>query len=175
MEKATLGGGCFWCVEAVFTQIRGVQAVVSGYMGGASEQQPTYQEVCTGQTGFAEVVEVEFDSSVLSYIDVLEIFMLSHDPTTLNRQGEDVGTQYRSVVFYHSETQKKEAQDVLQRMQDHFPQDIVTEISPAKIFFPAEDYHQNYYAQNPNQPYCAAVITPKLAAVRKKISDRLKS
>ncbi|MEO1010251.1 MAG: peptide-methionine (S)-S-oxide reductase MsrA [Bacteroidota bacterium] len=171
---ATVGGGCFWCVEAVFHQIRGVDKVISGYSGGSAPGRPTYREVCSGLTGHAEVVQIHFDPSVISYAEVLTIFMTSHDPTTLNRQGADVGTQYRSVIFYHDTGQKEIAERVLQEVKSYFEDPIVTEISPLDIFYEAEEYHQDYYANNTAQGYCSAVITPKLAKLRKRHSDKLR-
>lgn len=166
-EKATLGGGCFWCVEAVFERFQGVKSVVSGYAGGKVPN-PTYKQVCGGDTGHAEVVQVEFDPSKITYSQILEIFWAAHDPTTLNRQGADTGTQYRSVIMYHSEAQKKAAEESKKKAQEHFSSPIVTEIVPISIFYKAEDYHQDYFKNNPNQPYCAAVIGPKLRSLEKK-------
>jgi peptide-methionine (S)-S-oxide reductase len=161
-EVITLGAGCFWCVEAIFLALPGVKTSVSGYSGGRTKN-PTYDEVCTGRTGHAEVVQVTFDPALCRLEKVLEMFFLAHDPTTLNRQGEDVGTQYRSAIFYHSERQKEIAQEVLTRTQEKWADPIVTEITPFSEFSPAEDYHQNYYALNKNKnPYCKMVIKPKL-------------
>ena len=171
---ATVGGGCFWCVEAVFRQIKGVEKVVSGYSGGKAPGKPTYREVCSGLTGHAEVVQIHFKPKVISYAEILTIFMTSHDPTTLNRQGADVGTQYRSVIFYHDAEQKKIAETVIGEMASYFDDPIVTELSPLDIFYEAEDYHQDYYANNTSQGYCSAIITPKLAKLRKMHSDKLK-
>jgi peptide-methionine (S)-S-oxide reductase len=173
-EVATLGGGCFWCLEAVYVMLKGVQHVRSGYAGGHTPN-PTYQEVCTGQTGHAEVVQVEFDPNVIGYREILEIFFIIHDPTTLNRQGADVGTQYRSVIFYHTPEQQAIAQEVIQDYTERrlWPNPIVTEVAPLPEFFEAEDYHQDYYANNPYQPYCQVVIAPKVAKVRKQYFDRL--
>jgi len=171
---ATVGGGCFWCVEAVFRQIKGVDKVVSGYSGGNAPGKPTYREVCSGRTGHAEVVQIHFDKTRISYADILTIFMTSHDPTTLNRQGADVGTQYRSVIFYHNEEQKKIAEAIIKEVTPYFDTPIVTEISPLNIFYQAEDYHQDYYAHNSSQGYCNAVITPKLVKLRKLHADKLK-
>lgn len=171
---ATVGGGCFWCVEAVFRQVKGVEKVVSGYSGGNAPGKPTYREVCSGKTGHAEVVQIHFDKNQISYTDVLTIFMTSHDPTTLNRQGGDVGTQYRSVIYYHNEEQKEIAEGVIQNVAPFFNEPIVTEISPLDIFYEAEEYHQDYYANNSSQGYCSAVITPKLAKLRKMHTDKLK-
>ncbi len=174
LQKMTVGGGCFWCTEAVFDQIKGVEKVVSGYSGGTVPGTPTYREVCSGLTGHAEVVQVCFDAALISYQDLLKIFMTSHDPTTLNRQGADVGTQYRSVIFYHDENQKKVAEKVLAEMESYFDEAIVTELSPLEKFFPAESDHQDYYANNPSQGYCRAVISPKLAKLRRLHADKLK-
>lgn len=173
---ATLGGGCFWCVEAVMQPLRGVREVVSGYMGGKVEN-PSYREVCGGRTGHAEVVQVHFDPDEISYRDLLTLFFATHDPTTLNRQGADAGTQYRSVVFYHDDEQKRVAEEVIADLeaQDVFGAPIVTEVTAAEPFYEAEDYHQSYFAQNPRQPYCQAVIAPKVAKLRKHYLDRLKT
>ncbi|MGS2727201.1 peptide-methionine (S)-S-oxide reductase MsrA [Psychroserpens sp. BH13MA-6] len=175
LELLTVGAGCFWCIEAVFQEVNGVHEVISGYSGGNVPGKPTYREVCSGLTGHAEVVQVSFDPKVVSYEDLLIIFMTSHDPTTLNRQGADVGTQYRSVIFYHSEDQKLKAETVLKDMANYFDQPIVTELSPLKNFFEAESIHQNYYANNPTQGYCSFVIAPKLAKLRMLHADKLKS
>lgn len=163
MEMATLGGGCFWCLEAVYRELRGVQSVVSGYMGGHVDQ-PSYQEVCGGATGHAEVIQLVFDPSSIRYRDILEVFFSTHDPTTLNRQGNDVGTQYRSVIFWHSEEQKSAAASFIDELAASraYSKPIVTEITPASRFWPAEDYHQNYLRDHPEQPYCAYVVKPKL-------------
>jgi peptide-methionine (S)-S-oxide reductase len=166
-EKATFGGGCFWCVEAVYERFAGVKSAVSGYAGGTVPN-PTYKQVCGGDTGHAEVVQVEFDPTKITYSQILEIFWAAHDPTTLNRQGADTGTQYRSVIMYHNEVQKKAAEESKKKAQEHFKSPIVTEIVPASIFYKAEDYHQDYFKNNPNQPYCAAVIGPKLRNLEKK-------
>ena len=173
--KATFGGGCFWCTEAVYAQIKGVESVVSGYIGGQVEN-PTYKQVCSGLTGHAEAVEITYDPTVVPYEKLLEIFFSTHDPTTLNRQGADVGTQYRSAIFYHDEEQKKIAQQVIIRLNAAkvFPAKIVTKLEPATVFYPAEDYHQDYFALNGYQPYCQAVIAPKVAKVRKVFKDLLK-
>ncbi|MGB5370652.1 MAG: peptide-methionine (S)-S-oxide reductase MsrA [Flavobacteriaceae bacterium] len=172
-EMATLGGGCFWCVEAVLQELKGVVKVVSGYTGGRAPGKPTYREVCSGLTGHAEVVLVTFDPKLLSYHDLLGVFMTSHDPTTLNRQGADMGTQYRSVIYYHNEDQKHIAVRVLGEMSQHFDHPIVTELSPLSTFYEAEDYHQNYYRNNTSQGYCTAVITPKISKLRKMHADKL--
>jgi peptide-methionine (S)-S-oxide reductase len=173
-ETATLGGGCFWCVEAVFQDIQGVLAVESGYAGGKIKN-PTYREICSGLTGHAEVINVHFDPAQIQYDEILEIFFAAHDPTTLNRQGNDVGTQYRSVIFYHNEAQREQAEAAkngIARALWGLP--AVTEISPAPEFYKAEPYHQNYFKDNPNQPYCSIVIAPKLKKIREKYAERLK-
>lgn len=170
----TVGGGCFWCTEAVFNQIKGVLQVVSGYAGGTVPGIPTYREVCSGRTGHAEVIQVTFDPSVVSFEDLLIIFMTSHDPTTLNRQGADRGTQYRSVIFYHDSGQKEIAQGVLKKMATYINGPIVTELSPLPKFYPAEAYHQDYYNNNLSQGYCTAVISPKLAKLREMHAEKLK-
>ena len=173
-ELATLGGGCFWCLEAVFEQLRGVSKVVSGYAGGV-QSNPTYQQVCTGTTGHAEVVQISFDPAVISFADLLDVFFTTHDPTTLNRQGADVGTQYRSAIYYHSSAQKEQAERKIAEWNaaDAWGRPIVTEISPLATFYPAEDYHQGYFRQNPHQGYCQAVIAPKVVKFRKKFAERL--
>jgi peptide-methionine (S)-S-oxide reductase len=175
LEKATFGGGCFWCSEAVFQQIKGVRSVVSGYSGGLTKN-PSYQEVCTGQTGHAEVIQITFDPQEVSYPELLEVFWQTHDPTTLNRQGADVGTQYRSVIFFHNPAQKEQAEHYKQELdKEHaFHKPIVTEITEFSEFFPAEDYHQNYYNLHKGQDYCAAVIRPKVSKVKKVFKDKLK-
>lgn len=175
-ETATIGGGCFWCTEAVFLGVEGVLSVESGYAGGHVGN-PSYEQVCDGNTGHAEVVKVEFDPSVIGYREVLEIFFATHDPTQLNRQGNDVGTQYRSVVFTDSDGQRRIAQEVIDEFQreDVYGGKIVTEVTPLDgNYFPAEAYHQNYFAQHPNQGYCSFVIAPKVAKFRKKFAHRLK-
>jgi peptide-methionine (S)-S-oxide reductase len=175
LEIATLGAGCFWCVEAVFQELKGVYKVESGYAGGSTPN-PSYKEVTSGRTGHAEVVQVHFDPGEISFEDILEVFWYTHDPTTLNRQGNDVGTQYRSVVFYHDEEQLRKAQyskkEVAVQIWDN---PIVTELSPFKGFYKAEGYHQNYFIENPNQGYCRAVIAPKVVKFRKRFEDKLKS
>lgn len=171
-EIATLGGGCFWCTEAVFQQIRGVLKVESGYTGG-SVHQPSYEQICTGQTGHAEVVRLTFDPALVSYRELLEVFFTIHDPTTLNRQGNDVGTQYRSAIFYHDEQQKTTAKEVVAAMAAVWDAPIVTEITMAPMFYIAEDYHQNYYRQHPEQGYCAFVVAPKVAKARKFFANKL--
>lgn len=174
LEMATIGGGCFWCIEAVLQQVNGVEKIVSGYTGGNAPGKPTYREVCSGLTGHAEVVQVSFDPKVISYGDLLIIFMTSHDPTTLNRQGGDVGTQYRSVIYFHNNVQKEIAKTVVQEVAAFYENPIVTEISELPIFYEAEDYHQDYYRNNTSQGYCSAVITPKLAKLRKMHADKLR-
>jgi peptide-methionine (S)-S-oxide reductase len=174
-EVATLAGGCFWCLEAAFQQLKGVEKVESGYAGGHVAN-PSYEQVCTGATGHAEVVQVTFDPTVVSFGDLLHIFFTIHDPTTLNRQGADTGTQYRSAIFYHSPEQKAEAERVIAALQAERVWDdpIVTEVKPLDAFYPAEEYHRDYYLRNPNQGYCRAVIAPKVAKVRKLYLDKLK-
>jgi len=174
IQLATLGGGCFWCIEAVFNEIKGVEKVISGYTGGTAPGRPTYREVCSGLTGHAEVVQITFDVNVITYEDLLVIFMTSHDPTTLNRQGADRGTQYRSVIYYHDDNQKEIAEVVAKEVQPYYQNEIVTEISLLEIFYEAEDDHKDYYANNQTQGYCSAVITPKLAKLRKLHADKLK-
>ena len=175
VQLATFGSGCFWCVEAVYQDLRGVHSAVSGYSGGP-DANPTYQQVCSGTTGHAEVVQISFDPAEINYADLLYIFWRTHDPTTLNRQGADSGTQYRSVIYYHDEKQRQLAEDSLRETDasDLWPDPIVTEISPAQAFYKAEDYHQNYFRQNPNQPYCTMVIDPKMRKFRKSFSERLR-
>jgi peptide-methionine (S)-S-oxide reductase len=175
-ELATLAGGCFWCLEAIYKELRGVRGVVSGYAGGHVES-PTYREVCEGTTGHAEVVQVSFDSSAVSYKELLEVFFTIHDPTTLNRQGGDVGTQYRSAVFYHGPEQRETAEQVIAEMSAARVWDspIVTEVVPLDKFYPAEGYHQDYFEKNPTQPYCRAVVAPKVSKFRKLFLDRLKA
>ena len=174
-EKATLGGGCFWCLEAVYELMDGVGSVVSGYAGGARPN-PTYDQVCSGATGHAEVVQVTFDAAVTPFEEILQVFFLIHDPTTLNRQGNDSGTQYRSVIFYHSEEQKETADKMIEELgrAQVFPDPVVTEVAPLPEFYPAEDYHREYYRRNGNQPYCQYVIDPKVAKFRAKYFDKLK-
>ncbi|MDX1523580.1 MAG: peptide-methionine (S)-S-oxide reductase MsrA [Anaerolineae bacterium] len=176
LEVATFGGGCFWCVEAIFQDVIGVKEVVSGYAGGTVDN-PTYEQVCTGTTGHAEVTQITFDPDLISYEDLLYIFWRTHDPTTLNRQGADVGTQYRSVIFYQDQAQKEAAERSKQETEASglWPNPIVTEISPAPKFYPAEGYHQNYYRMNPNQPYCRAVIDPKVQKFRIAFEDKLRT
>lgn len=173
-EYATLGGGCFWCIEAVFSEVRGINTAISGYSGGTVKN-PTYREVTSGRTGHAEVIQLQFDPEVITYRDILTIFFHLHDPTTLNRQGADVGTQYRSVIFYHNDEQEKVAREVFEEIDrsDLWDNHLITEISPLDEFYKAEDYHQDYYANNPNQPYCTFVISPKMSKLRKLFKDKL--
>lgn len=174
-ETTTLGSGCFWCTEAIFLRVKGVLKVESGYSGG-SVPNPTYEAVCTGKTGHAEVCQITFDPSIISFTDLLEVFFKTHDPTTLNRQGADVGTQYRSVIFYHSEQQKSISEKIISKLNEEkiWDNKIVTEISPIRKFYKAEDYHQDYYSRNEYQPYCSFVITPKIEKFEKVFSDKLK-
>jgi peptide-methionine (S)-S-oxide reductase len=174
-QIATLGGGCFWCVEGVFQETEGVASAISGYMGGAKPN-PTYEQVCSGKTGHVEVVQVTFDPAVISYEVILKIFFTVHDPTTLNRQGNDVGTQYRSVIFYSSPEQEETAVAVIAELTADklFEAPIVTAIEPATEFYPAENYHQRYFENNPYQPYCAFVVAPKVQKFRRKFADRMK-
>lgn len=173
-EIAVIGGGCFWCVEAVVQRLRGVEKVESGYAGGTAPGIPTYREICSGLTGHAEVVRITFDPKVLSYHDLITIFMMSHDPTQLNRQGGDVGTQYRSVIFYQDEEQKQTAEKVFSELENTFNAPIVTELSPAPVFHIAEVDHQDYYNLNPNAGYCQVVIDPKISKLRALHADKLK-
>jgi len=175
LEKATFGSGCFWCTEAIFEELKGVHSVVSGYAGG-KVLNPTYEEVCTGTTGYAEVTQITYDPSVITYDELLEVFWKTHDPTTLNRQGNDVGPQYRSAIFYHNEEQKLLAEKYKAELDKSGAWDnpIVTEITPLTNYFPAENYHQDYYNNNPNQGYCAFVIAPKLEKFKKVFKDKLK-
>ena len=175
LDTATLAGGCFWCVEAVFDDLKGVQAVESGYMGGKTLN-PTYDDICTGRTGHAEVIRVSFDPAEVSYADILRVFFTIHDPTTLNRQGNDSGTQYRSAIFYHSEAQKNTAQEIIAEVtrEGLYRNPIVTEVTAASTFYLAEQYNQEYFARNPNQQYCMFVVAPKVAKFRKKYAERLK-
>lgn len=174
LETATFAGGCFWCLEAVFELLKGVEKVQSGYAGGRLPN-PTYEQVCRGDTGHAEVVQITFDPAVISYGELLEVFFAIHDPTTLNRQGNDSGTQYRSAVFYHSAEQKAEAEKTVARLSAEkvFPHPIVTELAPLDVFYPAEDYHSEYFRLHPAQPYCQWVIAPKVAKLREKFKGRL--
>jgi peptide-methionine (S)-S-oxide reductase len=175
METITLGGGCFWCVEAVFQNLKGIVSVTSGYMGGFVNK-PTYKEVCTGTTGHAEVIQLVYDKSLVRLEDILEAFFLTHDPTTLNRQGNDVGTQYRSAIFYHTEEQKLIAESIISELNKSgaYPDKIVTEVVAEKEFFKAEDYHQNYFNDNKTQGYCQFVIQPKVDKFKKVFKDKLK-
>lgn len=175
LETATLGGGCFWCLEAVFQELDGTVSVVPGYAGGWLPN-PSYDEVCTGRTGHAEVVQVTYDTARLSFADVLDVFFAAHDPTTPGRQGNDVGPQYRSIVLYHSEAQRKTAVDYIQELHRRgvFDRPVLTEVVPLEAFYPAEDYHRDYYQRHPTQPYCVLVISPKVAKVREKFAARLK-
>lgn len=175
MEKATLAGGCFWCTESIFSELEGVKSVTSGYTGGHLEN-PTYEQVCQGTTGHAEAVEIVFDENEISYKELLEIFFATHDPTTLNRQGGDIGTQYRSEIFYHSLEQKQQAEDFIQQLENEkiFDNPIVTRVSKAKVFYKAENYHQEYLKNNPQNPYCQAVVNPKLQKFKKTFAQKLK-
>ena len=175
MEVATFAGGCFWCTEAVFLEIKGVEKVVSGYIGGKTKN-PTYKDICTGETGHAEAIQITFNPNEVAYEDLLEVFFGTHDPTTLNRQGADVGTQYRSEIFYHSEAQKTKVENYIQLLEKEklYDKKIVTKVSSATVFYPAEDYHQNYYNQNSSQGYCQMVIAPKLEKLRKYYKSKLK-
>jgi peptide-methionine (S)-S-oxide reductase len=175
METATLAAGCFWCVEAVFDALNGVEDVVSGYSGGHKDN-PTYQEVCSETTGHAEVVQIKFDPEVIPFADILRIFFTVHDPTTLNRQGNDIGSSYRSAIFYHSDEQRQTAQEIIAEItaEGLYENPIVTEVTAFDKFWPAEDYHQEYFANNPNQGYCAAIVAPKVAKFRQKFASRLK-
>lgn len=174
LQIATIGAGCFWCTEAVFQKVKGVEEVISGYSGGIVPGRPTYREICSGLTGHAEVVQVTFDANIISYEDILVIFMTTHDPTTLNRQGADRGTQYRSVIYYHNDKQKDIADLVLKEMKPYYEQPIVTELTAAPVFYEAEKEHQDFYESNPEYGYCSFVIDPKLAKLRKLHSDKLK-
>lgn len=172
MQHALFGGGCFWCTEAVFLQLKGVSAVTSGYAGG-HVQQPTYEQICNGDTQHAEVILVQYDETQISFAQLLDVFFATHDPTTLNRQGNDVGTQYRSVIYYLNEEQRAQAQQRIDALKAD-GLNIVTELSPAPVFYPAEDYHQNFFARNPSQGYCNFAIPPKLMKLRSKFQDLLK-
>ena len=175
LDTATFGNGCFWCTEAIFESLNGVVSAVSGYMGG-NTLNPTYKEVCTGTTGHAEVIQITYDPTVIRFTELLEVFWSTHDPTTLNRQGNDVGTQYRSVIFYHNDDQKKLSEEFKADLnsQKVFDSPIVTEISPSSLFYEAENYHQEYFALNGNEPYCSFVIKPKLEKFKKAFADKLK-
>lgn len=175
IESATLGGGCFWCIESAFNKVKGIESAFSGYAGGHTEN-PTYKAVCSGDTGHAEVVRVNFDSDIISFRDVLEIFFALHDPSQLNRQGNDVGTQYRSAIFYHNDEQQRIAQDIIAEMtkDEMWPEPIVTEVAPLSQYYEAESYHQDYFNNNPQNQYCAMVVGPKLAKFKKNFASRLK-
>ena len=175
LETATLAAGCFWCVEAVFDDLRGVESVESGYSGGHTIN-PTYQQVCSETTGHAEVIQLKFDLNVISFKEILQVFFAVHDPTTLNRQGNDVGSSYRSAIFYHSDEQRRVAEEVIKEVEAEgvYDNPIVTEVKAFDKFYIAENYHQEYFANNPNQPYCAGVVAPKVAKFRRKFVDRLK-
>lgn len=175
LKIATFGGGCFWCLEAVYNDLRGVESVISGYSGGHLGN-PTYKQVCTGNTGHAEVVQIKYDPNIITFKDLLNVFFSIHDPTTLNRQGADIGTQYRSVIFYHDQDQKQQAEESIKEFSvaGLWSNPIVTEVTQMDVFYPAEDYHQDYYAMNMSQPYCSAVIAPKLSKFRNKFLDQLK-
>jgi peptide-methionine (S)-S-oxide reductase len=176
LATATVGGGCFWCTEAVFQNLRGVKNVKSGYAGGHVEN-PTYQQVCTATTGHAEVIQITYDPEIISYEDLLEVFFTTHDPTTPNRQGNDVGPQYRSVIFYHDAEQEQIARDVIKSVNDRriWNRPVVTEVSPLPTFYPAEAYHDDYFARNSGQPYCQVIIEPKVAKLRKQHMDKLRA
>ena len=175
LDTITLGAGCFWCVEAIFTELNGVNSVISGYMGGKVKN-PTYKEVCSGLTGHAEVAQITYDPSVVSFDEILQVFWQTHDPTTLNRQGNDVGTQYRSAVFYHNDEQKTKSEKYKKELNESgaWDNDIVTEISPASVFYPAEDYHQNYFALHGEESYCKFVVGPKVEKFKKVFKEKLK-
>lgn len=174
MKKATFGSGCFWCTEGIFKYVKGVNRVVSGYMGGVNEN-PTYEEVCSGMTGHAEVVQIDYDENVISFQDLLEILFKTHDPTTINRQGNDVGTQYRSVIFYHDELQKEISEKTILALEASgaFLKKIVTKVDEVQTFYPAEDYHQNYFENNPQNAYCQAVVRPKIEKFKKVFEEKL--
>lgn len=175
LEVATFAGGCFWCTEAVFLRLNGVKSVVSGYTGGKTLN-PTYKDICTGETGHAEAIRITFDPRLLTFGELLEVFFATHDPTTINRQGNDVGTQYRSEIFYHNEAQRELAEAYIGLLTDEntFGKKIVTRLSPATVFYPAEDYHQNFYDRNPEQPYCNFAIPPKIEKLEAKFADKIK-
>ena len=175
LQKITFGNGCFWCTEAIFQTVRGVKKVTSGYMGGQTDH-PTYKQICRGDTGHAEVTEVEYDADQITFNELLLIFFRTHNPTTLNRQGNDVGTQYRSAIFYYTEEQKQQAEEMIKKLaaESVFDDPIVTEITPASKFYIAEDYHQNYFNDNPSQPYCSFVIQPKLNKFAKEFTTKIK-
>lgn len=173
-ELATFGGGCFWCLHAAFEQLRGLERIVSGYSGG-KRANPTYEQVCSGATGHAEVVQISFDPNIISYRDLLGVLFTIHDPTTLNRQGGDEGTQYRSIILAHSPEQEQAAREVIAGLEANqvWKDPIVTEVVPFSVFYPAEEYHQDYFNKNPSQPYCSAVVAPKVSKIRKEYFDRL--
>ncbi|RZJ29092.1 MAG: peptide-methionine (S)-S-oxide reductase [Flavobacterium sp.] len=175
-QLATFAGGCFWCTEAVFLELDGVKSVTSGYIGGKTKN-PTYKDICTGETGHAEAIRIEFDPNKITFGQLLEIFFATHDPTTINRQGNDVGTQYRSEIFYHDEQQRELSEAYIKLLNDEntYGKKVVTKLSPAVDFYPAEDYHQNFFARNPEQPYCTFAIPPKIAKLQSKFADKLKS
>ncbi len=175
LETATIGGGCFWCLEAVYLEMRGVVGVESGYMGGPLPN-PSYEQVCTGRTGHVEVVQITFDAGIISYRDILEVFFSIHDPTTRDRQGNDVGPQYRSVIFYHDDRQRTAAQELIRELGDEgaFGAPVVTAVEPATAFYKAEDYHQEYFRNHPRQPYCAYVVAPKVQKFREKFAERVR-
>lgn len=175
-EKATLAGGCFWCLEAVYDELRGIENVESGYAGGRRPN-PTYEQVCSGTTGHAEVVQITYDPAQISFRELLDVFFTIHDPTTLNRQGNDLGTQYRSAIFYHDDEQKRIAEETIRELEDDktWDEPVVTQVMPLTEFFPAEDYHRDYYARNPGQGYCRVIIAPKVAKARQKFLDKLKA
>ncbi len=172
MANATFGGGCFWCIEAAFKPLDGVESVTSGYAGGHTDE-PTYEEVCSGNTGHAEVIQVDYDPDVLSYVDLLEVFFTVHDPTQLNRQGPDVGTQYRSIVLSHDEDQKRQARAYIDTLDEEYDDDVVTELEPLETFYEAEEYHQDYFEKNPNDAYCQMHASPKVEKVREKFQNKL--
>ena len=174
MQTAILAGGCFWCIEAVYNQIQGVQSAVSGYIGGHTEN-PTYRQICDTDRGHAEAVKIEFDPEIIDYQAILDIFFVIHNPTELNRQGNDIGTQYRSEIFYLNEQQKQLAQQTILELQPHFAQPIVTKVTPVTTFYPAEEYHQGYFKQNPNTGYCSMVVAPKYLKAKVKFKNRWKS
>lgn len=175
IETTTLAGGCFWCIEAAFNSVQGIEKAVSGYMGGTTET-PTYKEVCNGDTGHAEVVQLSFDTEQISYREVLEIFFSLHNPTQLNRQGNDIGTQYRSAIFYHNEQQQQQAENIIAEIEQDkiWPDPVVTEVNPQSTFYSGEDYHQEYFNNNPENQYCQMVVSPKLAKFKKTFADKLK-
>lgn len=175
IKEITFGNGCFWCTEAIFETLKGVKKVTSGYMGGHTKN-PTYKEVCSGNTGHAEVIHLEYDADELSFDELLLVFFKTHNPTTLNRQGNDIGTQYRSAIFYYTDEQKQQAEAMIKRLTDEkvFDRPIVTEVTPATEFYKAEDYHQNYFNNNPGNPYCSAVIQPKLYKFAKEFTEKIK-